>query len=380
MTYTKKLRSGEELMRVFIGSSKEAKHLVEFITTFIRREYQGKIEPVPWTIYWSGGPTTIEHLERFAEETDASILFFTADDRTWYREVERHEPRDNLVFEAGLFFASHNRFRTQIVVPSYLDTEAQRKVAIPSDLAGLTLNYFDWSPGDLEATGLPYVARKVCEALLAQGIRPRLPSRLNFLASRPDMTEIKTFVGDFRSVLNDGVIRLAQEPATKEIDVLVAYRMGDIARTIRANCNRPGVKIRICFSDMWDEELLAVYLRKYKDRDGPYIQNAICESITKFMGSCDFVLDENKRLREVRPKQNPEANFEISLTSQRITYSFYRVDDTGFVIPLDMKEAQDPPPLAWVVSQETASVAFNQYSREYLTMFSEGRLVYSGRN
>src|ERR1051326_113552 len=225
-------------MRIFIGSSKEAKPLVEYLTNFIRTEYAGRLEPVPWTIYWTGGATTIEHLEKFAEETDGSILLFTADDRTWYRETERHEPRDNLVFEAGLFFAAHDRYRTQILVPSYRELEKSKKVAIPSDLTGLTLNYFEYPPGDLEATGLPYVARKVCDNLLARGARPRRPSRLSYLASRPDIPEIKTFVGDFRTILNDGIIRIAQEPATKEIDVLVAYRMGHIARTIRSACNR----------------------------------------------------------------------------------------------------------------------------------------------
>jgi hypothetical protein len=364
-------------MRVFIGSSKEARPFVDFLTSFIRAEYPGRIEPVPWTMYWTGGSTTIEHLEKFAEETDASIMLFTADDKTWYRETERHEPRDNLVFEAGLFFAAHDRFRTQILVPSYPDADVQKRVAIPSDLAGLTLNYFQWAEGDPAATGLPHTARQVCDQLVRQGIRARRPSRLNFLASRSDMPEVRTFIGDFRTILNDGIIRLAQETITKEIDVLVVYRMGDVARAIRSSCNREGVKIRVCFADMWDEALLNTYLRKYTDRDGPYIQKAICESIEKLLGQCAFDFDDKGRLSGVRPRQAPEGRFEIALTSQRITYSFYRVDDTCFVIPLDMKRSQEPPPLAWTLSQETAPAPFGQYSGEYTSVFNEGRVVFS---
>jgi hypothetical protein len=363
-------------MRVFIGSSKEAAPLVEYITAFIRREYAGKIEPVPWTVYWTGGSTTIEHLERFAEETDASILFFTADDKTWYRETERHEPRDNLVFEAGLFFSAHDRYRTQILVPSYSDATVQKRVAIPTDLTGLTLSYFEWAEGDPAATGLPHTVRQVCGQLLKLGTRPRLPHRLKFLTERPDVREVRSFIGDFRTILTDGIIRLAQEPATKEIDVLVAYRMGDVSRVIRSSCNRPGVKIRACFADMWDPLLLAAYQRKYSDRDGAYIQNAVCESIQRLLGKCDFEFDANNRLINVRAQQTPEAQIQLSLTSQRITYSFYRIDETCFVIPLDMKREQDPPPLAWTLSQETARVPFNQYSTEYTTVFNEGRRIF----
>jgi CAP12/Pycsar effector protein, TIR domain len=363
-------------MRVFIGSSTEAKRLVEWLTKFIRDEYPGKIEPVPWTMYWQGGYTTLEHLEKIAAETDAAILFFTADDKTWYRNTERHEPRDNLIFEAGLFFASHGRFRTQILVPDYKESAEKKAVGIPSDLASLTLNYFPWAEGDLAATGLPGTARNVCERLAKLGVRSRPPTRLGVLAAHPDIKEILTFVGDFRTILNDGVIRLAQDPAVKEVDVLVAYRMGEVARNLHAMCNRPGVQIRVCFADMWDTALVAAYRRKYFDREAPYIQEAIKDSIQRLLGPCAFNSNEAGALHSIMPNQQPEAHFEIVLTSQRITYSFYRIDDTCFIIPLDMKLSQDPPPLAWSFSQETSRGTYEQYVGEFTTMFGEARRIF----
>src|SRR5688572_29889201 len=100
--------SGEEaVMRIFIGSSSEQRPFVDFVTDFIRTNYGPTLEPVPWTIYWKGGHFTLEALQALADETDASILFWTPDDRTWYRGVERGQPRDNLLFEAGLFLAAH---------------------------------------------------------------------------------------------------------------------------------------------------------------------------------------------------------------------------------------------------------------------------------
>jgi hypothetical protein len=363
-------------MRVFIGSSTEARRLVEWLTGFIRTEYSGKIDPVPWTVYWHGGYTTIEHLEKIGDETDAAILFFTGDDRTWYRNTERHEPRDNLLFEAGLFFASYGRLRTQILVPSYQEAAKREPVAIPSDLAGLTLNYFPWGDGDPAATGLPASARNVCDRLAALGVRSRRPTRLGVLAAHPSIKEIPTFVGDFRTILNDGVIRLAQDPAVTEIDVLVSYRMGEVARNLHAMCNRPGVRIRICFADMWDAALVGAYQRKYHDREAPYMQEAIKESITRLLGPCKFDLSEDGYLQPIVPDHPPRAHFEISLTSQRITYSFYRVDETCFIVPLDMKRSQDPPPLAWTVSRETAHGIYEHYVGEYANMFSEARRIY----
>jgi hypothetical protein len=362
-------------MRVFIGSSTESRRLVEWLTAFIRKEFPGKIEPVPWTVYWQGGFSTLEHVERIADETDAAILFFTADDKTWYRDTARHEPRDNLIFEAGLFFAAHDRFRTQILVPNYQEDDKKKAVSIPTDLRGMTLNYFDWVNGDPAATGLPNAAWNVCNHLVSLGTRVRLPAELEVLARHPEIQEVRTFVGPFPTILNDGVVRLSQDPNLKEADVLVAYRMGEVARNFRATCDRPDVRIRLCFADMWDDALVAAYQRKYADRTGEYIRNAVKESIERVLGACDFDADAQGVLQAIKPKQPPKAHYEIRLTPQRITYSFYRTGDVCFVVPLDMKQAQDPAPLAWAVARATSPRVYEHYLSEYQHLFDEARRV-----
>src|SRR5207245_961100 len=106
------------------------------------------------------------------ENTDGSILFLTPDDPTEYRGVARTEPRDNLLLEAGLFIAGHDRYRTQLMVPQFPD--GTRKVALPTDIQGLTWNSYRWVEGEaIEATGLPQAARTACEQLLTLGPRPR---------------------------------------------------------------------------------------------------------------------------------------------------------------------------------------------------------------
>lgn len=161
--------------RIFIGSSGEQVRLVEWLASYISTHYVGRLEAVPWTIPWPGGRFTLEHLLRVVEDTDASILFWTADDKTWYRNAERQEPRDNLVFEAGLFFAAHGRERTQLLLPKYVATDPRKDVAVPSDVLGLTWNAFAWNDGPVEGTGLPATARNVCDQLATVGPRPRWP-------------------------------------------------------------------------------------------------------------------------------------------------------------------------------------------------------------
>src|SRR2546428_10099103 len=108
-------------IRVFIGSSKEQRQLAEWLTAFMTSDYHGRLIPIPWydNTYWPGGRYTLENLLSVVASSDAAVLFWTADDKTWYRGTEVDEPRDNLTFEAGLFIAALGRERTQLMVPDY---------------------------------------------------------------------------------------------------------------------------------------------------------------------------------------------------------------------------------------------------------------------
>jgi hypothetical protein len=362
-------------VRVFIGSSSEQRRLVEWLTNFMRTDYGGRLEPVPWTAYWTGGSYTFEHLENLVSSTDAAIFFWTADDRTWYRGTERHEPRDNLVFEAGLFFAAHGRKRAQLLLPTYAPSD-HRKVAIPSDLHGLTVTYYQWADGDVAVTGLPYSARNVCDALCLLGPRPRLSVDLQFLHSHRAIEAVSTLVGDYRTMLNDGIARLAAGKTVQQIDILVAYRVGDIRRVLDDFRKRPGGRLRVCFADMWDEELLRVYQRKYTDRNADRIRNALSDSIQGLFGQCDVDVNQDRPFKISNLRDVPQAQYELRLTSQRLTYSFYRVDKFAFVIPLDMKTSQNPAPLAWAIAQDTSPEIYQHYLDEFSRMFAEARCVY----
>jgi len=54
------------------------------------------------------------------------------DDRVFSRKKIAAAPRDNLIFELGLFMGATNRHRALFVTPT------KRKIKLPSDLDGMT--------------------------------------------------------------------------------------------------------------------------------------------------------------------------------------------------------------------------------------------------
>jgi hypothetical protein len=361
-------------MKVFIGSSGEQRRLVDWLTAFIQKEYRGRIEPIPWTIPWPGGQYVLENLLGFIERTDAAILFWTADDKTWYRNTERHEPRDNLVFEAGLFIATHGRERTQLMVPGYADSDLRKNVAIPSDVAGMTWNGYAWDDGAVEATGLPNTARDVCDRLLALGPRPRPSDQLSHLRGLHGVEEIKTFVGDWKAIHINGIARLAEKANVQEIDLLAAYRIGEIRNVIGEFKKRAGARLRVCFANLFDDEVCDMYRRKYYDRTPEQLRNYLTESIQLLFSPCKIQIEGQKVI--VTDLTEPSvASYDLRLTNQRITFGYYRVNETSFVVPLDMKKQKDPAPLVWVVEKETAPGAYDSYLREYGKVFEEASHV-----
>lgn len=116
---------------VFVGSSSEQLPLV----THLIRALKDKTVPRPWNRSFEPGETTLEALMASANEADFAIFVFGPDDWTESRSAKRASPRDNVVFEAGLFGGMLGWRRSMIV---HADG-----VKLPSDLLGLTLIRYD---------------------------------------------------------------------------------------------------------------------------------------------------------------------------------------------------------------------------------------------
>jgi CRP/FNR family transcriptional regulator, cyclic AMP receptor protein len=104
----------------------------------------------------------MESLETEASISDFAILLLTADDKATSRRRDYAAPRDNVVFELGLFMGAISRKRTLIVV------EDNKRIKFPSDLKGITCARF--SRKNLRRS-LGEVYRTIRERVIREGLK-----------------------------------------------------------------------------------------------------------------------------------------------------------------------------------------------------------------
>jgi hypothetical protein len=128
---------------VFIGSSTSG---IDFA-----RAIRGHLEKTPAEVtiwdegFFSPGRTLIETLVSESSRFDFAILVLTPDDVIQSTNVSTLGPRDNVIFELGLFMGRLGRERTFAV--------HQSDAKIPTDLSGVTLAEFHWPRMDGRHSG-----------------------------------------------------------------------------------------------------------------------------------------------------------------------------------------------------------------------------------
>jgi hypothetical protein len=106
------------------------------------------------------GEVYIESLMAALPRFDFAVLVLTADDEVRSRSKDLTSPRDNVIFELGLFMGVLGRDRTFILQPR------DSGLKIPTDLAGITASSFDWPRVDKNykaavATGAEVIREKI---------------------------------------------------------------------------------------------------------------------------------------------------------------------------------------------------------------------------
>lgn len=124
---------------VFIGSSSEGLEFARAVRSLLTQD----AEITLWNEGLFGlGSTFIETLITSLSRFDFAILIFTPDDIIQSRDVETFSPRDNVIFELGLFMGFLGRSRTFVL------HQSNAKVKIPSDLAGMVTATYEWPRED----------------------------------------------------------------------------------------------------------------------------------------------------------------------------------------------------------------------------------------
>jgi hypothetical protein len=139
--------------RIFLGSSgKQAKLLEE-----LARGLEDVAEVEPWTTTFNPGRSTLDRLVELSQEVDFAAFVFAQDDwtSTDVSESGQASPRDNVVFEAGLFGGALGIRRTFI-----LHANGSK---LPSDLLGLTSIRYDPATIPAEVRAINEKLRKAIE-------------------------------------------------------------------------------------------------------------------------------------------------------------------------------------------------------------------------
>jgi len=150
---------------VFIGSSSEGLHIAEALQQLLDHEAEVTV--------WSQGifdlsQSYLESLLKTLETTDFAILAVTADDMVVSRGTEREAPRDNVLFELGLFKGQLGRNRCFFVF------DRTKDLKIPTDLLGLAAaTYSPHQSGNLQAA-LGTTATAIKGKMKRMGARARL--------------------------------------------------------------------------------------------------------------------------------------------------------------------------------------------------------------
>jgi hypothetical protein len=140
--------------RIFLGSSGEQAKLLRAIA----RGLSEVADVEPWTTTFNPGRSTLDRLVELSQEVDFAAFVFAQDDWTTSSASQSGQasPRDNVVFEAGLFGGALGIRRTFI-----LHANGSK---LPSDLLGLTSVRYDPAASAAEVRAINEKLRKAIEA------------------------------------------------------------------------------------------------------------------------------------------------------------------------------------------------------------------------
>jgi predicted nucleotide-binding protein len=123
--------------RVFVASSVEGLPLAKRVKDSLA---QVGVEALIWSEAFSAGTSILGALDEILATCSASVMILTDDDAVMARGHQRKVPRDNLIYELGLFHGRHGRNRTFVLAPA--------SVTLPTDLSGLV--YLRMDPERME--------------------------------------------------------------------------------------------------------------------------------------------------------------------------------------------------------------------------------------
>lgn len=151
--------------RIFIGSSSEQLTTLNDIVDLLG----DTVECIPWTDAFALNKSGLDSLIKQTRLADFSILIATKDDLTKQRGESLTKPRDNVVFEFGLFLGAAGPEKCYLI--------AEEDTDLPTDLDGITVAKFTRNAGQYNSLD------KIVESIRAQVAKVGETSQLGLLPS-----------------------------------------------------------------------------------------------------------------------------------------------------------------------------------------------------
>ena len=148
---------------LFVGCSRESLHIARAIQSEL--SYDAIVVKLWTNNVFQASSFPIESLEREVAKADFAALVLSPDDVVVSRDTVSDAPRDNLIFELGLFMGALGRARTFLVYPR------NRPIKVPTDLAGITPLSYDSSPHCDVGAAIGPACHELRNSILALGPR-----------------------------------------------------------------------------------------------------------------------------------------------------------------------------------------------------------------
>lgn len=157
---------------VFIASSKEGRSVAQAIKT----KLESDANVTEWEYAFSRTQTVIESLEDVVDKNEVGVFVLQEDDLALRRDKEESIPRDNVIFELGLFIGRRGRQGAFLIVSQ------QEGLHLPTDLNGINILKYK---GDSDYERLSSNLDDACNRIL---------NKIRHMPSKPPSREMLTVV------------------------------------------------------------------------------------------------------------------------------------------------------------------------------------------
>lgn len=156
--------------KVFLGSSNEGKDVAVRLADAL--DNSGLTESTVWTEnVFRPGRHVLGSLVDQARNVDFAIMVLSPDDHVESRDATAQAPRDNVVFELGLFMGALGPERTYMVLPAGVDLK------LPTDVGGITYLPYPARGDKNVSAALRGVVIKILDEVKLAGPRDEAPAK-----------------------------------------------------------------------------------------------------------------------------------------------------------------------------------------------------------